>query len=77
MAWTFSSFVASLPRTVRMLGIPLAAFLLTGFFIVLGFPYHQLTDRATTLASRALGVEITAAESGLSPGLDGPGYSLF
>jgi len=74
MDLNFSSLAASLPRTARALGIPLAAFLLTGFFIVLGFPYHHLTDRATALASRALGVEITAAESGLSPGLDGPGF---
>jgi type II secretion system protein N len=57
-----------------VVGIPVVAFALTAFFIVLGFPYHHLTDRATAFASQALGAEITAVDSGLSPGLDGPGF---
>ncbi len=76
MAQTSSLLTAPLPRTARVVGIPLAAFVLTALFIVLRFPYHHLTDRATAYASRALGAEITAADSGLSPGLDGPGFRL-
>lgn len=74
MAEVASILTQPLSRGARVVGIPLAAFLLTLFFILLGFPYHHLTDRATAFASRALGVEITAADSGLSPGLDGPGF---
>ncbi len=74
MAQTSSLLTSPLSRTARVLGIPLAAVLLTTLFILIGFPYHHLTGRATAFASRALGVDITAADSGLSPGLDGPGF---
>ncbi|MCP5045374.1 MAG: type II secretion system protein GspN [bacterium] len=74
MTQTESIFLTPVPKSIRVAGIPLAAFALTTFFILLGFPYHHLTDRAAAMASQALGVEITAADSGLSPGLDGPGF---
>lgn len=73
MAQSESIFVAPLPKPLLMIGTPIAALLLTAFFILLGFPYHHLTNRAAAAAADRLGVEIETADSGLTFGLDGPG----
>ncbi|MEO1914987.1 MAG: hypothetical protein ABGW98_14160, partial [Myxococcales bacterium] len=64
MADTKSILTARLPRKLRGLGIPFAAIALTLFFIVIGFPYHHLTNRAAASVGESLGVEIEAADSG-------------
>jgi type II secretion system protein N len=69
-----SIFVAPLPKSLVKFGTPIAALLLTSMFIIAGFPYHHLTNRVTAIASRALSVEIDAAQSGLTFGLDGLGF---
>jgi len=74
MAQIQSILLAPLPRSLRLIGIPIAAFVLTTFFVLLGFPYQHLTSRATAMASQALEVEIEAASSGLTLGLAGPGF---
>ncbi|MCH7868453.1 MAG: type II secretion system protein GspN [Myxococcales bacterium] len=74
MAKTESILIAPLPKSLAKFGIPIAAFLLTTFFILLDFPYHHLTNRITAGAGQALGVEIEAANSGLTFGLDGIGF---
>ena len=56
MAKTESILIAPLPKSLAKFGIPIAAFLLTTFFILLGFPYHHLTNRITAGAGQALGV---------------------
>lgn len=74
MAQNESILVAPLPNSLVKFGTPIAAVLLTSFFILLDFPYHHLTHRAAAVASQALGLEIEAMESGLSFGLDGIGF---
>jgi type II secretion system protein N len=74
MADTESLLTARLPRKLRGLGIPFAALALTLFFIVIGFPYHHLTNQAAASVGESLGVEIEAADSGFTVGLNGPGF---
>ena len=71
---TQSILTADLPKAVRVVGIPFAAIFLTLFFVVIGFPYHHLTDRAEKMVGGILGVEIDAADSGLTVTLRGPGF---
>lgn len=71
---TDSLLTAELPRRLRGIGIPLAAVALTSFFILLGFPYHHLTNRAAAQAATSLGVEIEAEDSGFTIGFDGIGF---
>jgi len=73
MADTESILTARLPRKLRGLGIPLAATALTLFFIVIGFPYHHLTNQAAATVGESLGVEFEAGDSGFTFGLNGPG----
>lgn len=74
MADPESLLTARLPSRLRKLGIPFAAVLLTSFFILIGFPYHHITNRAAASAAASLGVEIEAEDSGFTIGLDGPGF---
>ncbi len=74
MARNESILAAPLPKPVIRIGTPIAAVLLTSFFIVLGFPYHHLTNRVAARVAATLGVEIAAAESGLTLGRQGPGF---
>lgn len=74
MAQSQSILVAPLPKALVKFATPIAAFLLTSFFILLDFPYHHLTSRVTSAASQALGVEIDASASSLTFGLDGIGF---
>jgi type II secretion system protein N len=74
MSQSESILIAPLPKPVVRIGTPIAAILLTGFFILWGFPYHHLTNRVAAMAGDTLGVEMRATESGLTIGLDGPGF---
>jgi type II secretion system protein N len=74
MADTESILTARLPEKLKSLGVPLAATALTLFFIVIGFPYHHLTNQAAAFLSESLGVEFEAADSGFTVGLNGPGF---
>ncbi len=74
MAQSESILIAPLPKPVVKFGTPIAAVLLTGFFILWGFPYHHLTNRVAALAASNLGVEIRTVDSGLTFGFDGPGF---
>ena len=76
MAQPQSILIAPLPKPVVKFGTPIAAVLLTSFFILWGFPYHHLTNRVATEAASSLGVEIQAADSGLTLGLAGPGFQF-
>jgi type II secretion system protein N len=70
MAQSESIFVAPLPKALVKFATPIAALLLTTFFILWDFPYHHLTSRVTA----ALGVEFEAANSRLTVGFDGIGF---
>jgi type II secretion system protein N len=57
----------SLPRPLRLFGLPLAALLLIGFFVFLGFPWERVREAVERAASGASGARVAFAE--LSPGL--------
>jgi type II secretion system protein N len=58
---------------MRILGIALAAVLLTGFFAYLRFPYDRLADSLTARLERDAGVRLQIGRLAASPQLAGPG----
>jgi type II secretion system protein N len=49
----------------RALAIAAAAFLLTGFFVVLGFPYDRLTPRLEAALASATGAQVSVGRFGV------------
>jgi type II secretion system protein N len=76
MTQSESILIAPLPKWVVKFGTPIAAIALTSFFILLGFPYHHLTNRIAASFASSIGVEIESADSGLTFGLAGPGFEF-
>jgi type II secretion system protein N len=70
-----TSRAVGLPRWLRWLGPPLAALLLVGFFVFLGFPWERVRDAVARAASGATGAEVALAE--LRPGLSLGGPTLL
>ena len=67
---------ASLPRPLRIALVALAAILLTGFFVYLGFPYELLATRLGSHIRQATGWSFTYGPVTASPGLLGPGIAI-
>jgi type II secretion system protein N len=57
-----------LTGTRRVLAIALAAFALTSFFVVLGFPYELVTPRITGAIESATGARVTIGRLGVGIG---------
>jgi len=74
MAPALSGPAEPLPRWVRWFAAPAAAVLLTGLFVIAGFPYRELARRIEYHAERDLGMPL--AIGGLYPtlGLAGPAF---
>jgi type II secretion system protein N len=64
---------AALPRSLLLVGVPLAGVFLVLLFIYLGFPYDKLGDRIKAETQRASAVRIDFQEVGPSLHLAGPG----
>jgi len=75
MAAAASFLEAPIPKPVLWVGTPIAAILLTGIFVFLGFPYDLLADAVAARASEATGTQVTIG--GLEPRLTiaGPGFT--
>jgi len=58
---------ARLPRPLLWLGVPLAAVLLTGLFVFLGFPYERVREALASQLGAASGSQVQIAQ--LEPGL--------
>ena len=56
--------------------MPAAAIILTSFFILIGFPYHLLTDRIAHQVETALGTRIDIGDTNLRIGLFGPAFEF-
>jgi type II secretion system protein N len=70
-----------IPRSLLVLGVPIAGVLLTAFFFFLGFPWDGLRDVVATQASLATGARVTIDELGpgfspLGPALAARGVSV-
>ena len=63
----------ALPRTLLLVGVPLAGVFLVSLFIYLGFPYDKLGDRIKAETRRAGAVRIDFQDVGPSLHLAGPG----
>ena len=74
LAENASLLTAPLPRPLLYAGVPVAAVLLTGFFIFLGFPYRELGERLSHELERSTGVRIAFSDFGPHLGLLGPGF---
>lgn len=61
--------------TLQIMGIALAALLLTGFFAYLRFPYDRLSDALTNWLERDAGVRLEIGRLFASPQLAGPGLA--
>jgi type II secretion system protein N len=61
-----------LPRPLLWLGIPLAAVLLTGFFVFLGFPYDRVREGLSAQLGAATGARVVIRELGPGLSLGGP-----
>jgi type II secretion system protein N len=62
------------PRLLRWAGLPLAAALLTLFFVYLGFPYERLAGLVSAQAGRALGARVDVQSVGPALTWAGPGF---
>jgi type II secretion system protein N len=67
---------ASLPLPLRIAAIALVAFLLTGFFVYLGFPYDLLATRLAGMVEQQSGVRLSYGAVTASPQLQGPGIAV-
>lgn len=56
-----------IPRGLLWVGVPLAAVLLTGMFVFLGFPYERVREALASQLGAASGAQVRIA--GLDPGL--------
>ncbi len=65
---------APLPRTVRYVVLPIAAFGLIVVFVFLGFPYDVLADRAVSALERQTGAVIRYGEVEPRLTVGGPGF---
>lgn len=63
-------------RPLRITVIAVAAFLLTSFFIYLGFPYDRVADLAAQQIQSATGYRLAYGPVDASPGLLGPGIAV-
>jgi uncharacterized protein YhdP len=63
----------TLPRVPLIVGLPVAAIVLVGVFVFLGFPYGALGDRISTEIQIATGARIDFQDIGPSFQLAGPG----
>lgn len=66
----------SLPRPLRIAGIAVAAVLLTGFFVLLGFPWDRLADRIASALETATGNRVSLDSVGPHLSLLGPGIAI-
>ena len=57
---------AAFPRSLLLVGVPLAGVFLVSLFIYLGFPYDKLGDRIKAETQRASAVRISSTGSALS-----------
>jgi type II secretion system protein N len=64
-----------LPRSLVIVGAPVAFLALTLFFLFLGFPYQRVADRIAAQVEDATGVRLQIAELGPHLGLLGPGLA--
>jgi type II secretion system protein N len=59
---------------LRRLGIPLAALLLTSFFVLIGFPWERVRERVAHQIGAATGSTLTIGSLAPAFGLFGPGF---
>ena len=76
MSESVSESLGSSSRLVRWLGIPLAAILLTLFFVYLGFPYDRLTRYALRGVDQNQGLQVLVGSASPSVAWLGPGIAL-
>lgn len=62
------------PRWLLVLGAPIAAFLLIGFFVFLRFPFDRFQGSVATSASQMLGAQVEIGRLDPAFTLGGPGF---